>query len=90
MPLAQMASEAMRRVGAVGAANAIAQADLPRELQDSLQPLVEAGVIREGAPGTYYLHESGRWSRGRILKAISFWFLVIIIPVIILQLSNGR
>lgn len=30
-----------------------------------------------------------RWTRGRIIKAITFWFLVIIIPVVILQLSNG-
>jgi hypothetical protein len=53
---------------------------------------VDAKIIREGPAGTYYLHEASASAlfRVQVLKAVVFWFLVIIVPVAILQLSNMR
>lgn len=85
-------NEAMREVGAVSPATACRARDLPAVVREGLERYVSAGVVREGAPGTYYLFEvkapplTGR----RILMAVLFWLLVIIIPVAILQLSNAR
>jgi hypothetical protein len=53
---------------------------------------VDAGFVREGPAGTFYLHEARASTimRGLIVKTVVFWFLVIIVPVIILQISNSR
>jgi hypothetical protein len=51
-----------------------------------------SGVIRESAPGTYYLFEAKRppLTLGRIMTVVLFWLLVVLVPVAILQLSNSR
>ena len=53
---------------------------------------MDSKIIREGPSGTYYLHEASASAafRVQVLKAVVFWFLVIIVPVAILQLSNMR
>lgn len=85
-------SEAMREAGAVSPTTARRAVDLPEVVRSGLDRYLDAGVVREGAPGTFYLSESEAlpWTRGRILKAVSFWFLILIIPFIILQLSSSR
>lgn len=81
----------MREVGATSPATARPTAKLPDDVRLGLQRYVDAGLVREGAPGTFYLFEPEAPPRtaGRVLKAVLFWFLVIIIPVAILQLSNS-
>lgn len=84
--------KAMRTAGATGPAMARPASDLPEIVRSNLDRFVDAGLIREGLSGTFYLHE-GRASallRVHILKTVTFWFLVIMIPVVILQLSNMR
>ena len=79
----------MRDIGAVGPGMARQAGDLPEIVRESLGRFVDAGFIREGPAGTFYLDEARASVAIRIqwLKTIVFWFLVIIIPVIILQLS---
>jgi hypothetical protein len=82
---------AMREVGAISPATARPLELLPDDVRIQLDRLVQSGLVREGAPGTYYLFqpESPPWTAGRIVKAAVFWFLVVIIPVVILQISNS-
>lgn len=84
--------KALRELGATGPELARPASDLPHEVRSELGRYVDAGFIREGPAGTFYLHE-GRAStmlRNQILKTVIFWFLVIIVPVVILQLSTSR
>ena len=83
---------AMREVGAVSPATARPLTLLPDDVRVNLERYLQSGVIREGAPGTFYLFapETPPWTTARVIKAIVFWFLVVIIPVAILQLSNSR
>ena len=82
----------MREVGAISPATARPLTLLPDAVRLQLERLVQSGLVREGAPGTYYLFlpEPEPWTASRIVKAAIFWFLVVIIPVVILQLSNSR
>jgi hypothetical protein len=82
----------MRRLGATSPATAKPQSELPDFVQSDLARYVEIGVLRPSVPGTYFLSEArvSTVIRVHILKAVTFWFLVIIIPVVILQLSNSR
>jgi hypothetical protein len=83
-------SDAMRAAGAVSPATARRASDLPEVVRSHLERYVMVGVVREGAPGTFYLYEvtAAPWTPGRVMGAVLFWLLVIIIPVVILQLSN--
>lgn len=80
----------MREVGATSPATARPTAMLPDDVRLSLERYVDAGLVREGAPGTFYLFapELPPWTRSRALKAIVFWLLVLIIPIVILELSS--
>ena len=82
----------MREAGAVSPATARPASDLPEVVRSHLEYYVVAGVVREGAAGTFYLYEapSPPWTFRRVVAAVLFWLLVIIIPVVILQLSNSR
>ena len=85
-------SEAMLEAGAISPATARRTLDLPEVVRSDLERYVDAGLVREGAPGTFYLYDvrTAAWTRSRILKAVFFWFLIIIIPFLILQLSSSR
>lgn len=86
------ARKTMRNLGATAPELARPASDLPADVRSELGRYVDAGFIREGPAGTFYLHE-GRASttlRNQILKTVIFWFVVILIPVVILQLSNLR
>jgi len=81
---------AMRGLGAIDPSSARLASELPEAVQQELGRFVDSKIIREGPAGTYYLDEATTSAvfRVQILKAVVFWFLVIIIPVAILQLSN--
>jgi hypothetical protein len=84
--------DAMREVGAISPATARPLTLLPDDVRPELERHLQSGLIREGAPGTFYLFApaSPPRTKARIVKAVLFWFLVIIIPVVILELSNMR
>jgi hypothetical protein len=88
----QSVRRAMRDLGAIDPGSARMASELPEAVQRELGQFVDSKIIREGPAGTYYLHEASASAvfRVQILKAAVFWFLVIIIPVAILQLSNMR
>ena len=88
----QKAKRAMRALGATGPEMARPASDLPDEIRSELGRYVDAGFLREGPAGTFYLDErrASAVRRNQILKAVVFWFLVIILPLIILQISTSR
>ena len=81
---------AMREVGAISPSTARPLSLLPDDVRIDLERLVQSGLVREGAPGTFYLYApvTPPWNAARVAKVVLFWFLVIIIPVAILELSN--
>ena len=82
----------MRELGATVPEMARSAADLPDTVRSELGRYVDEGVIREGPAGTFYLDE-GRAAavlRSQIVKTVVFWLVVILLPVVILQLSNSR
>jgi hypothetical protein len=74
---------AFRAIGAVSPDTARAGKDLPQR-SPAFDTLLGGGVIREGAPGTFYLYESPRGPRRWAFKLI-FWAVVIFTPVLIIQ-----
>lgn len=84
--------DAMREVGAVSPATARPARELPPLVRDQLDWWVNAGVVREGAAGTYYYFEPKplRAVPKAAVRAILFWLLVVLIPVAIIYLSGGR
>ena len=80
----------MRAIGAIDPGTARQASELPEAVRRDLGRFLDSKIIREGPAGTYYLHEATASAafRMQVLKAVVFWFLVIIIPVAILQLSN--
>jgi hypothetical protein len=83
---------AMRNLGAVDPGSARQASELPEAVRSELGRFVDSRIIREGPAGTYYLHEATASAvfRVQVLKVVVFWFLVIMIPVALLQLSNVR
>ena len=75
---------AFRAIGAVSPATAKPEGDLAHGDEASFHTLLRYGVVREGAPGTYYLYDPparpGYW-----LRQVLFWIVVIILPVAIIQ-----
>src|SRR5688572_28225970 len=82
----------MRRLDAVSPATARPKDELPGFVQENLPLFVAVGVIRASLPDTYYLSEPSVSTvvRLHVLKVVTFWFLVIVIPILILELSNAR
>ena len=82
----------MRDIGATSPSTAQPESLLPEAVRYALPLYVETGVIRQAHPGTYYVSEAkvAEFLRLYVLKAVIFWFLVIIIPVVILEISNWR
>ena len=73
----------LRSLGAVGPASARSVKDLQLDTA-SFDRLLRRGVIREGAPGKFYLYEPPPAPRLWIRQAI-FWLVVILVPVGIIQ-----
>jgi len=91
-PDARRLRRAMRKAGAVDPDTALPASAFNEILDSDIDPYVEAGMLREGRSGTFYLHEptASVVIRKQTVIAVVFWFLVIIIPVVILQLSTNR
>ena len=77
---------AFRALGAVSPATARTGKDLPLETV-SFKNLVHRGVIREGAPGTFYLYEHQR-AAGFWIRQVLFWVIIVILPVAIIQFCS--
>jgi hypothetical protein len=78
---------AFRALGALTPATARPAKDLPTETA-SFNNLLRRGVIREGAPGTFYLYETQR-GPGYVVSRLLFWIVVIITPIVIIQFCSG-
>ena len=78
---------AFRALGALTPATARPAKDLPTETA-SFNNLLRRGVIREGAPGTFYLYESRR-GPGYVVSRLVFWIVLILTPVAIIQFCSG-
>ena len=78
-----------RAAGAVSPARARPRKDLTLvDDAGAFDSLLSRGVIREGAPGTFYLYEPRavpvRWA-----PRLLFWIALILIPVGIIQFCPG-
>jgi hypothetical protein len=91
--------DSMRQHGATSPATALRDRDLPRVSQERFRDLLDRGILREGAPGTFYLYDhavppstatvrSSAFPARALLKSVLFWLVVILIPVIIIQFSQ--
>jgi hypothetical protein len=81
----------MHAAGATSPSTAIPREQLPDAVRQGLAQYVFSGVVREGAPDTFYYFEQKPPlpTRSQVVRAVLFWLVVIIIPVIIIQLSGG-
>ena len=82
----------MRKAGALSRDTALPASAFNDLLDSDIDPYVDAGMLQEGATGTFYLDERAASAliRKQTVIAAVFWFVVIIIPVVILQLTNMR
>ena len=91
--------DSMRQRGATSPATALRDRDLPRLSRERFRDLLDRGVLREGAPGTFYLYEhavlastmtlrSSALPARALLKSVLFWLVVILIPVIMIQFAK--
>ena len=89
-------------LGATTSATARSGSELPRLSARKLQELLDQGIVREAAPGTFYIYRrvadpdcgvaapSARpvlTGQKRSL-AFAFWFLVLLIPLMYLRVSQ--
>ena len=89
-------------LGATSSATARSGSELPRLSARKLQELLDQGIVREAAPGTFYIYRrvadpgSGEpapsapavRTGGKRALAIAFWFLVALVPLMYLRLSQ--
>lgn len=86
--------DAFERAGATSPATARPLGSLGELDEGALRACVEEGTIREGAPGTFYLWRTPVEERrpylgpGRIVKLLSFWLIVVLIPIVFLYFNN--
>lgn len=91
---------AMQAMGATSPRRACRTSDLPLEVRGRLTELLDRGIVREGAPGSYYLYVSApgvsrasqrqpfRWRR--LILTLLLWLVLILLPVIFIQLRGAR
>jgi hypothetical protein len=81
---------ALMAVGAVSPATARALAEFPLVDESVFDALVRRGVIREAAPGTFYVFRSDAQSYDwrRVLKVVLFWLVMLLIPIVLIQFSG--
>jgi hypothetical protein len=89
---------AMHASGAVSPRTACRRRELPPAVVERFSELVDRGLVREGAPGTYYLYVAAAnpsrspsgFNWRRFAATLLFWFVLILLPVALIQLSAGR
>ncbi|MEO6778002.1 MAG: hypothetical protein ABI194_00990 [Gemmatimonadaceae bacterium] len=89
---------AMQALGATSPQHACRENRLSAELRAGLPDFIDRGLIREGAPGTYYLYLagsmpagarlSGHFSGRRFALTVAIWLLIVLIPVLWFQFSG--
>ena len=88
----------MRRLGATTPETACPDRELPHLTRERFRDLLDRGVLREGAPRTFYLYEravtpsivtpTAQTSTARaIILRVLFWLVVILVPVLFIQLG---
>ena len=88
--------------GATSPATARTSGELPRISARELTELLDIGIVREAAPGSFYVYERARPAPvleqtpagatpnvRRIVAMIVFWLIVAAVPLIFLRLSTG-
>lgn len=89
----------MRRLGATSPATACPERELPHLTRDCFRDLLDRGVLREAAPGTFYLYEQAitasvimppvrEFPAPALALRLLFWLLVILVPVVIIQFAQ--
>lgn len=92
-------ADIMRRLGATSPATACPERELPHLTRACCQDLLDRGVLREAAPGTFYLYEQAisasvisppprAFPAPSLALRLFFWLLVILVPVIIIQFAQ--
>jgi hypothetical protein len=74
----------LRERGAVSPGGALPGKELPPVDSASFDRLLRAGVIREGAPGTYYLYEPPV-RPARFVRQVLFFVALIALPIGMLE-----
>jgi hypothetical protein len=85
--LEQQLVASFHALGATSPATARPGKELPVVDAVTFDSLLKRGVIREGAPGTFYLYENSSRRVG-LLKQSLFWFILIIVPMAIMQFCS--
>jgi hypothetical protein len=95
--------EAAVTLGATSPAGARPESELPRLSARQLQHLLDQGIVREAAPGTFYVYRQGGKTApqptvaaavsaeptlSRRALMIAFWLIVVLIPLVYLRLSR--
>ena len=88
--------------GATSPATARTSGDLPRISARELTDLLDTGIVREAAPGSFYVYERARPmpgleptpasagpNIGRIVRIVVFWLIALAIPLLFLRMSMG-
>ena len=86
--------------GASSPATARPGGELPRISARELTDLLDVGIVREAAPGSFYVYARARPVPGveptpasprsrRLVLAVIFWLIVIAVPILFLRLSRG-
>ena len=78
---------AFMAAGAVSPAGAKPITEFPLIDAGVFESLVRRGVIREGAPGTFYVYETASdvSPQGRLMKTMLFWLIILAIPLLLIQ-----
>ena len=94
----QRVAETFERGRATSPATARPLGQLGRMDEQVLAACVAEGSVREGAPGTFYLYARPQvhvpalsrapFSWGRFARVLSFWIIVIMIPIVFVFFSN--
>jgi hypothetical protein len=81
---------ALIAVGAVSPATARPLAEFPLIDGSAFDALLRRGVIREAAPGTFYVFRSDAQSYDwrRVLQVVLFWLVMLLIPIFLIQFTG--
>ena len=80
-----------RESGAVSAASARPGKDLPPFDAATFDRLLDRGILREGAPGSFCRYENRRPRSARGLsRTLLFWILLVLIPVALMKWSESH
>ncbi len=79
---------AFEDAGAVSPATARPLAEITAVDATAVLPLATRRVVREAAPGRYYLHAGGEHARRRVIVRIVFCLVLLLVPVLLIQFAG--